>query len=51
MGLTATGRATVAVLHMNRPLIRAIRDVEATLGRHPPSVGFWRNVSREVEKV
>lgn len=36
IGLTATGRATVEALHMNRPLIRAIRDVEAALGRHPP---------------
>jgi hypothetical protein len=34
MGLTATGRAMVEALHMNRPLIRAIRDVEAAVGRH-----------------
>lgn len=36
IGLTATGRATVAALHMNRALILAIRQEEAALGRHPP---------------
>jgi hypothetical protein len=36
-GLTPTGRATVAALHMNRALIIAIRHEEATRGRHPPS--------------
>jgi hypothetical protein len=35
VGLTATGRATVAVLEMNRPVILAIREEEAALGRHP----------------
>jgi hypothetical protein len=34
-GLTPTGRATVAALAMNRPLITAIREEEALLGRHP----------------
>lgn len=34
--LTATGRATVAALQMNRPLIVAIRAEEAHRGRHPP---------------
>ena len=34
--LTATGRATVAALAMNRPLILAIRQEEAAHGRHPP---------------
>jgi len=34
-GLTATGRATVAALRMNRPLILAIRQEEALRGRHP----------------
>jgi hypothetical protein len=33
--LTATGRATVALLKMNRPLIVAIRREEALRGRHP----------------
>lgn len=37
VGLTATGRATVAALHMNRPLILAIRHEEAVRGRHPPA--------------
>jgi 5-methylcytosine-specific restriction endonuclease McrA len=35
VGQTATGRATVAGLDMNRSLILAIRYEEATLGRHP----------------
>lgn len=38
IGLTATGRATIAALHMNRPLILAIRQEEAVLGRHPPQM-------------
>jgi hypothetical protein len=36
IGLTPTGRATVAALQMNRPLILAIRREEAARGRHPP---------------
>lgn len=35
--LTPTGRATVAALLMNRPVIVAIRQEEAARGRHPPS--------------
>jgi hypothetical protein len=35
--LTPTGRATVAALAMNRPLIVAIRQEEAVRGRHPPT--------------
>ena len=35
--LTPTGRATVAALAMNRPLILAIREEETTRGRHPPA--------------
>ncbi|MFQ5633340.1 MAG: HNH endonuclease [bacterium] len=34
-GLTATGRATVAVLNLNRILALAIRREEIALGRHP----------------
>ena len=34
--LTSTGRATVAALVLNRPLIVAIRREEADRGRHPP---------------
>ena len=34
--LTPTGRATVAALEMNRPLILAIRKEETLRGRHPP---------------
>ena len=34
--LTPTGRATVAALAMNRPLILAIRQEETARGRHPP---------------
>ncbi len=37
-GLSPTGRATVAALKMNRPLILAIRREEALRGRHPPFV-------------
>ncbi len=33
-GSTATGRATIKALDMNRPLILAIRKEEALLGRH-----------------
>lgn len=36
VGVTPTGRATVAALRMNRPLIVAIRAEEALRGRHPP---------------
>jgi hypothetical protein len=35
-GATATGRATVEALKMNRPLMVAIRREEEALGRHPP---------------
>jgi hypothetical protein len=35
--LTPTGRATVAALAMNRPVIVAIRQEEATRGQHPPA--------------
>ncbi|HXG65932.1 MAG TPA: HNH endonuclease signature motif containing protein [Blastocatellia bacterium] len=34
-GLTATGRATIKALDLNRPIILAIREEEAALGRHP----------------
>lgn len=33
---SATGRATVNLLKMNRPLALAIRREERILGRHPP---------------
>jgi hypothetical protein len=36
VGLTATGRATINALRMNRALILAIRGEEELLGRHPP---------------
>ncbi|MCE9638050.1 MAG: HNH endonuclease [Planctomycetes bacterium] len=36
VGVTPTGRATIAALRMNRPLILAIRAEEALRGRHPP---------------
>jgi hypothetical protein len=35
--LTPTGRATVAALALNRPLVLAIRQEEAARGRHPPT--------------
>jgi hypothetical protein len=37
VSLTPTGRATVAALAMNRPLIVAIRQEETARGRHPPA--------------
>jgi hypothetical protein len=40
VGLTATGRATIEALNMNRVLILAIRKEEAALGRHPYPEGF-----------
>ena len=36
IGLTPIGRATIAALDMNRPIILAIRREEGLLGRHPP---------------
>ncbi len=36
VALTPTGRATVAALAMNRPLIVAIRSEETARRRHPP---------------
>lgn len=36
VGLTATGRATIAALNMNRAIMLAIRAEEEILGRHPP---------------
>ena len=36
VGLTPTGRATVAALAMNRPIILEIRAEETLLKRHPP---------------
>lgn len=35
-GRTATGRATVEALAMNRPILEAIRTEEQRLGLHPP---------------
>jgi hypothetical protein len=40
IGLTATGRATIDALDMNRPLKLAIRQAQAKLGRHPPFEEF-----------
>jgi hypothetical protein len=36
IGLSPTGRASVAALNMNRPLVLAIRREETIRGRHPP---------------
>ena len=36
VGITATGRATVAALAMNRPITVSIRREESLRGRHPP---------------
>lgn len=37
VGLTATGRATINALNMNRAIMLAIRAEEELLARHPPS--------------
>jgi 5-methylcytosine-specific restriction endonuclease McrA len=37
VALSPTGRATIASLALNRPLIIAIRREEAARGRHPPT--------------
>lgn len=36
IGLTAIGRATVAMLKMNRPQMTRVRKMWVTLGEHPP---------------
>jgi len=36
VALTPTGRATVAALSLNRPIVLAIRQEETARGRHPP---------------
>jgi hypothetical protein len=36
IGRTATGRATVAALQMNRPILVAARTAWVTVGWHPP---------------
>lgn len=37
IGVTGTGRATIAALAMNRAIMLAIRSEEMLLTRHPPS--------------
>ena len=39
VGLTPSGRATIAALDMNRLLVLAIRREEAAMGRHPAAPG------------
>lgn len=36
VGRTATGRATVEELHLNRPELLNLRRVLKTVGEHPP---------------
>lgn len=38
VGLTATGRATVAALHMNRSQMVRVRRMWRVLGEHPPRI-------------
>jgi hypothetical protein len=40
VGLTATGRATIDALCMNRLIILSIRAEEELLGRHPPPSNY-----------
>jgi HNH endonuclease len=44
VALTATGRATMEALAMNRPMIVAIRQEESLRGRHPPEPGKFREL-------
>lgn len=37
MALTATGRATIAALQMNRPMLVRARALWVKLGEHPPA--------------
>jgi hypothetical protein len=37
MGRTATGRATVEALHLNRPELLNLRRALRTVGEHPPA--------------
>ena len=39
LGLTATGRATVDLLRLNRPGLVALREMLVAAGQHPPRVG------------
>jgi hypothetical protein len=36
IGLTSTGRATVAALNMNRPVLVSARRLWVSVGWHPP---------------
>ena len=36
IGRTATGRATVAALHLNRPELLNLRQALRAIGVHPP---------------
>ena len=36
LGLTQTGRATIAILDLNRDRVINIRDADRAVGRHPP---------------
>ena len=37
-GLTATGRATIAMLRMNRPVLIRLRRMWVSMSEHPPDV-------------
>ncbi len=38
VGLTPTGRATIAALKMNRPQLMRVRSLWVKLGEHPPQI-------------
>ena len=38
IGLTPTGRATIARLYLNRPGVMNLRNALYALGRHPPNI-------------
>jgi hypothetical protein len=38
IGITATGRATIATLNLNRERVLGIRAADKAVGRHPPDI-------------
>lgn len=38
-GITATGRATIEALHLNRPEVVNFRKIAMLIGKHPPVEG------------
>jgi HNH endonuclease len=45
IGLTPTGRATIAALDLNREMMLSIRVEEELLGRHPPDLDTMKSLN------